>query len=191
MRPLGAGGGAALVLGAVLMSAPMYGATSQNAGEASPQQKSAAPPASSPQQDSAEPPRRAAGPGEVALIGCVELESDYRKRKDAGRGGVLGTGVGASNEYVLTMARPAQAVSTPGSQAGGQSSAAGAVGTAGSVRDYLLTGESEEQLKRAVGRQIEVVGKIENREAAADDVDDLPRVTVALWHPVSDFCPAK
>ncbi len=51
-----------------------------------------------------EKPARA---GEVTLIGCVELERDYRARKESGKGGVLGSGVGVGNEFVLSMAKPA------------------------------------------------------------------------------------
>jgi hypothetical protein len=144
--------------------------------------------------------RVAPGADEVALIGCVEFESDYRKRMAAGRGGVLGTGVGAGDEFVLTNVRPAAAeVGTTGAAAGrgrGSANAAGRsnAGAGGGV--YTLTGPQEKDLKRDVGRQVTVVGTIENAgksSTGADvtDVSDLPRVAIATWHPVGDFCPAK
>jgi hypothetical protein len=105
---------------------------------------------------------------EVALVGCVELERDYRARKEAGRGGVLGTGVGVGNEFVLSMAKPA---------AGRGRGAQGAPG------DYELTGRLERDFLRHVGRQVEVVGTIEK---SADGID---RINVTLWHPVGDYCP--
>ena len=45
---------------------------------------------------------------QVAVIGCVEFEKDYRQRMAAGRGGALGSGVGAADEFVLTNVRPAE-----------------------------------------------------------------------------------
>jgi hypothetical protein len=137
---------------------------------------------------------------EVTLIGCVEFEQDYRKRMAAGRGGVLGTGAGANDEFVLTNVRPAKAeqagraASTAGAQGRTGATGTSGVGSGGGV--YTLTGDQETNLKRDVGRQIEVVGKIENageRSTGADitDISDLPRIAITTWHPVGDFCPAK
>ena len=117
---------------------------------------------------------------EVNLVGCVEFESDYRKRMAAGRGGALGSGVGASDEFVLTNTRPAESKAKPG--------AGGGV--------YTLTGPQEKNLKRDVGRQVTVVGTIENAGkpstgASVTDISDLPRIVIGTWHPVGDFCPAK
>jgi hypothetical protein len=133
----------------------------------------------------AQAPRAAAKPAapaanEVSLIGCVEFESDYRKRMAAGRGGTLGSGAGASDEFVLTNVRPAESKTKPG--------AGGGV--------YTLTGPQEKNLKRDVGRQVEVIGKIENAGkpstgASITDISDLPRIAITTWHPVNDFCPAK
>lgn len=144
---------------------------------------------------------RAAGPGEVTLVGCVEFESDYRKRMDAGRGGALGTGIGQSDEFVLTMATrqpagSAQRTAEGSSQvaSSGKPEAGGAaVGTAGSSQAYTITGDAEEQLKRAVGQQIEIVGRLDDAAdgaSGAKNPDNLPQVTITAWHPVSDFCPA-
>jgi hypothetical protein len=127
---------------------------------------------------------------EVTLVGCVEFEQDYRKRMAAGRGGVLGSGVGATDEFVLTNVRPAQSeVGTTGRAGRGAAPGAG-----GGV--YTLTGPQEQNLKRDVGRQVEVVGTIENAGkpstgAELTDISDLPRVAIKTWHPVGDFCPAK
>ena len=113
---------------------------------------------------------------ELTVIGCVELERDYRARKDAGRGGALGSGVGVGNEFVLTDARL-----VTGRRRGGAAATAEAPAT-----DYSLTGRRERDLLRAVGRQIEVVGILED-----DDADGLPVINISLWHPVADFCPAR
>jgi hypothetical protein len=137
---------------------------------------------------------------EVALVGCVEFEQDYRKRMSAGRGGVLGSGANAGDEFVLTNVRPADAAHAAAATSGatgGRNAAAGskpALGAGGGV--YTLTGDQEKNLKRDVGRQVEVVGKIENagkRSTGADitDISDLPRIAISTWHTVADFCPAK
>ena len=115
---------------------------------------------------------------EIAVIGCVELERDYRARKESGKGGVLGSGVGVGNEFVLTNARR---IAAPGR---GRGAALGTSGTPGI--DYSLTGRLERELLRSVGRQIEVVGVIEDGKQ-----DDLQVLEINLWHPVSDFCPNK
>jgi hypothetical protein len=122
---------------------------------------------------------------ELTLIGCVELEKDYRARMDAGKGGPLGSGVGTANEFILTFAKPAP---TPASKASG-----GAVATAGTAGDYSLTGKLEPELTRYVGRQIEVVGVVETIDAhrSATEAKELPRLTINTWHPVGDFCPNK
>lgn len=144
----------------------------------------------------------ALAPNEVTLVGCVEFEQDYRKRMAAGRGGALGSGVGANDEFVLTNTRPAASlVGTTGSGStqarnAGRATAgnAGSSGSGGGV--YTLTGPQEKNLKRDVGRQVEVVGVIENAgkpETGAEltDISDLPRIAIKTWHPVNDFCPAK
>lgn len=115
---------------------------------------------------------------EIAVIGCVELERDYRARKESGKGGVLGSGVGVGNEFVLSNART---VPAPGR---GRGAAVGTSGTPGV--DYSLTGRLERELLRSVGRQVEVVGVIE-----ADKQGELQVLQINLWHPVSDFCPNK
>jgi hypothetical protein len=124
---------------------------------------------------------------QVDLIGCVQLEKDYRADLDAKRGGPLASGAGQGNEYVLVKAKPtsktSEALTKPE-----------AVATAGEQGDYLLTGNEESELARALNRQIEVVGHVEpfraNRDAK-EDRDRLPRLTISSWHPVQDFCPAN
>ena len=37
----------------------------------------------------------------VTMLGCLERETDYRTRMNAGKGGTLGTGAGLGNEFVL------------------------------------------------------------------------------------------
>jgi len=108
--------------------------------------------------------------GEVTLIGCVELERDYRARKESGRGGVLGSGVGVGNEFVLSMAKPVGRRGQPT--------------TGGPGTDYNISGKLEKDFLRYVGRQVEVIGVIEKAG------NPMPEINVSLWHPVGDYCPA-
>ena len=36
----------------------------------------------------------------IALVGCLQRESDYRREHSLGRGGALGAGAGAADEFV-------------------------------------------------------------------------------------------
>ena len=116
----------------------------------------------------------ASNPAEVMLVGCVEREADYRQARNAGRGGVLGTGVGVGDEFVLTRTtQPMAATSTK------------PIGTAGGTDNvFALTGDLEGDVLRGLGRQVLIVGVVE-----ADNT--LPRINVTLWHPIGDFCPGR
>ena len=116
----------------------------------------------------------------ATLVGCVEREVDYRKRVNDGKGGVLGTGAGVDNEYVLTDVRTPEGVATNAE-----------VGTSGIAAVYGVTGRLEQELKPSVGRMVQVLGFIENPGAAGSDVSDLPRIDVNVWHPINDPCPGK
>src|SRR3954469_16771569 len=84
-------------------------------------------------QKSATTPAATAAPaaanGEVTLIGCLQRESDYRKIAKEGAGGILGSGLGVGDEYVLPAARPAPPAA--GAVAKTPSANGNAVGTAG------------------------------------------------------------
>ena len=165
---------AAVMLGSVLVSAGTDQSTTKEKGQ----------------------PSAAAAPNVLTVVGCVEFEQDFRKRMTAGRGGVLGTGAGASDEFVLTNVRPAGgSVGTTGQQRGqARGGTSASAGSGGGV--YTLTGTQEKNLKRDVGRQVEIVGTLENAGkpgtgAELTDISDLPRILITAWHPVEDFCPAK
>jgi hypothetical protein len=111
----------------------------------------------------------------VTLVGCVEMEKDYRARKSEGKGGVLGTGVGKAGDYILT----------------GVSAAPGAKDPAEVSGDVRLSGKIDSTFEREVGRQVEVVGTVEEKkQTSKEDVGDLPKFTVEVWHTSKDFCPA-
>src|SRR3954462_7029674 len=136
-------------------------------------------------QGSSSPANAKAKSSEITVIGCVEPEKDYRARLDAKKGGPLASGVGQSNEFVLSSSRSAPAN-------GSTRTRDEAVATAGLSGDYLLTGKPENELTKAINREVEVVGVVEEFRAnknAREDRDRLPRLVISTWHPVGDFCP--
>jgi hypothetical protein len=92
---------------------------------------------------------------QVTVVGCVVREADYRKARDAGKGGVAGTGVGVGNEFVLTNA--SMAAAPTGS----------AVGTSGATAAYELTGSNEKQAEQFIGKRVEISGRLKAAEVGA------------------------
>jgi hypothetical protein len=116
---------------------------------------------------------------QVTVTGCVARESEHMNA----RGGVLGTGVGAANEFVLANATTGRSGATANAQiAGGVSGStstgrtAGATGTSGTATAgaadttttrtttggaaYGLNGNRESELALYVGKRIEIVGTL-------------------------------
>ena len=120
---------------------------------------------------------------QITVTGCIARESEHTKA----RGGVLGTGVGAANEFVLANAMTARTSAPASAQiAGGVSGStstgntAGATGTATGTTAgtagttttttgrpttagtaYGLTGSRESELALYVGKRVEIVGTID------------------------------
>ena len=94
---------------------------------------------------------------QVTVTGCVQREVDYRTAHDAGRGGVVGTGIGADNEFVLTSA----------STATGAAGAGAPTGTSGGSMAYELTGSNESTVAKFVGRRVEISGRLKAAEIGA------------------------
>jgi hypothetical protein len=91
---------------------------------------------------------------QVTVTGCVQRETDYRRARDAGRGGVAGTGVGAANEFVLINASMGVATGTP----------TGTAGVTGTGTAYELTGANEKQAAQHAGQRVEISGKLKAAE---------------------------
>jgi len=123
-----------------------------------------------------QPGARTSTEQQVTITGCVQKEADYRRSRDAGRGGVAGTGVGAGNEFVLTEA-------SAGARAG---QPAGSTGTAGSAASgsmaYELTGPNEGKVSEYVGRRVEITGRL---KAAETDVAGRPTGGATAGQPPS------
>lgn len=108
--------------------------------------------------------------GQTTITGCVISEADYRKMHDAGNGGVVGTGVGVGNEFILTdasnsAASPAASTSAR-ADAAATPSATGTSGTTGAMA-FELSGSGEGQLSRYVGRRVELTGMFKGGETSA------------------------
>lgn len=114
----------------------------------------------------------------ITLVGCLQRESDYRRQNDAGRGGVIGTGLGLGNEYVLINASRAGSAGT----AVDCSTATANIGEA-----YELTGDREKDLEPFVGRRVEIAGML--KEADIDDDDAVGTSGTAAARPEGGFDP--
>ena len=105
---------------------------------------------------------------EIRIVGCVQWEKDYRRARNEGAGGALGTGVGVGNEFVLTMVKPE--------------------GTRKATA-YNITGDREKELGRRIGQQVEVIGVLEDEgKPDSERVGDLPRIRMTGWVPIKDTC---
>ena len=86
----------------------------------------------------------------ITVVGCVQRESDYRRQNDTGQGGVLGTGAGIGNEFVLVDSAGDCGKLAPGAAA------------------YELTGKGEPELEAFVGRRVEITGIMKSAELTVD-----------------------
>lgn len=152
MKVLFSGGVCAAALMALNMAA--FAQATQSPAQSTPATPAQAAPAPPPQAPAAKP---AAADQTVTLTGCIQREADFRKARDAGKGGVAGTGVGAGNEFVLV----ASASPAPGAPA-----APAATGTSGSAMAYELTGANEGQAAQFVGQRVEIMGRVKAGDPA-------------------------
>ena len=86
----------------------------------------------------------------ITVVGCLQRESDYRRQNDSGKGGVLGTGLGRGNEYVLVDSAGDCGKVAPGAAA------------------YELTGEGERDLEAFVGSRVEITGILKGGDLTVD-----------------------
>jgi hypothetical protein len=125
-----------------------------------------------PTQPATQPTTRGSTDQQITVAGCIQREADYRRARDAGRGGVAGTGVGVGNEFVLTEPSPSTGASAS-ARPGEPSSPTGTAGAAPTgVTAYELTGPNEGQVSQYVGRRVEITGRLK-----AADTDAAGRTT--------------
>lgn len=102
---------------------------------------------------------------QVTIVGCVQKEEDYRRAHNLGKGGVVGTGVGAANEFVLINASSITAQGTAGTTGTPTTGAAATAAITPAGTDaFELTGEKESQASAYVGKRVEIVGKMKAAE---------------------------
>jgi hypothetical protein len=106
-----------------------------------------------------------AGEQQVTVTGCIQREADYRRAKDAGRGGVAGSGVGAGNEFVLANASMG-AAGTAGTSGATAETPTGTAGAGPTGTAYELSGAKEGEAAAHVGRRVEISGKLKAAEVA-------------------------
>lgn len=99
-------------------------------------------------------------PATITLVGCLQTEDDYRRAQDAGKGGVLMTGAGLGNEYVLIQTEGAGGPG--GYDANANADCKSSTAFAGTA--YELTGTRERELKAFVGRRVEITGELKNAD---------------------------
>ena len=101
----------------------------------------------------------------ITVAGCVQREADYRRAHNLGKGGAVGTGAGAGNEFVLINAAASSAAGAPATSP----SSTGTTGTAGAGKAmaYELTGANEGDVEKFVGKRVEIVGKLKAAETGA------------------------
>ena len=97
------------------------------------------------------------GSQKVMIVGCVMREEDYRKAHNLPRGGTVGTGIGAGNEFILANASMS-AAAAPGAQPD--------KGT-GTGAAYEVSGPNEGQLSQHVGKRVEISGMLKPAEVGA------------------------
>jgi hypothetical protein len=103
---------------------------------------------------------------QVTVMGCIQREEDYRRARDAGRGGVAGTGVGVGNEFVLVNATMSPATGPSGTVGTTPGTATGTGGATAGDNAFELTGPNEGQAAQFVGRRVEIMGQLKPAETA-------------------------
>jgi len=151
------------------MSVAVFATLGMVAVAQTPEQKSAQPQTQTGAAPSGQTRAETTAPEQqMTLVGCVQREADYRRARDAGKGGVAGTGIGAGNEFVLinaSMATAPPAASTAATSGTAPATATGTGGSAGSA--YELTGPNERQVEAHLGKRVEIVGKLKAAAANA------------------------
>jgi hypothetical protein len=115
----------------------------------------AASPSSQSSQQSTQANKQPEAP--VTLVGCVMREADYRKAKDSGKGGPVGTGLGRGDEFVLVNAMKTTAGN---SNAASSIDCASATGSGASGQAFELGGSREKDAAKYVGQRVEITGTL-------------------------------
>lgn len=114
---------------------------------------------------------------DVVITGCVQTETAYREARNKARGGVMGTGIGEKDEFVLIKASPSRSPSE-------------AVGTSGTnapagTMSYELSGKAEKDVAPFVNQRVEIRGMLKAEEIGRSGPTGGP--TAALYLPGEDL----
>ena len=114
----------------------------------------------------------------LTVTGCVQREADYRAKIGEGKGGVAGTGLGESHEFVLRNVRTVYTETLK------------PLAKPGNFEEvYRMTGKLESELGKVVGHKVAVSGYVKEKETnGTAKVADLPDMVVIGWHNVADSC---
>ena len=117
----------------------------------------------------------------LTVAGCVQRETDYRAAVKEGKGGIAGTGIGESHNFVL---RSVRTVSSDTFKPTGKREPYEVV--------YRLGGKLEGELGNAVGHQVAVSGYVKVEDSkGTNKVEDLPDMVVIGWHNIDDHCTSQ
>jgi hypothetical protein len=104
----------------------------------------------------------------VTAVGCLQRERDYRHEHSKGRGGFLGTGAGAGDEFILTNATigapsmPIEAVS--------ENESTNCLASRRTGQDFELTGGPEDHLRGLVGHRVVITGMLKHAKHDSEPV---------------------
>lgn len=85
----------------------------------------------------------------------MQNEADYRRARNLGKGGAVGTGAGVRDEFVLINAS-----SSPIPMGRTEPAQTGTTGAAAGTEEFELTGKDEEQLGSFVGKRVVITAKL-------------------------------
>ena len=94
---------------------------------------------------------------DVTIVGCVQKEADYRQARNLGKGGAVGTGVGARDEFVLINASSSRIPTT-------EPAPKGTTGAVAGTEEFEATGKNEGQLGSFVGKRVEITATLKAAE---------------------------
>jgi hypothetical protein len=101
---------------------------------------------------------------QMTVVGCLVRETDYRRAHGLGKGAFGGLGLG--DEFVLVDATAVSAPASTDAATSASSSTAAPCAEKGTGQAYRVTGKSEDELKRFVGRRMEITGPFDHARDA-------------------------
>ena len=104
----------------------------------------------------------------VTAVGCLQRERDYRHEHSKGRGGFLGNGAGAGDEFILinaTIGAPSMPIT-----AMSENDSTNCLALPRTGQDFELTGAQEDHLEGLVGRRVVITGMLKHAKHDSEPV---------------------